>query len=133
LLSLHLPEPTNDGENRATLAIRNHWLLASKGWFIGCIPHFLDDDCATQDGREVIRFAIESLLLALGKDSSPLDPWTLNLLGIERIWTAPVERRWLQEIGVAFLDLLDGRIVCDVQSTEVMPGSIPYTRPSLGK
>jgi len=34
---LHLPEPTDSGEKKATLEIRNQWLLASLGWFNGCL------------------------------------------------------------------------------------------------
>ena len=64
LLALHLPEPTDSGEHQATL-IRNQWLLASRGYFGGCVPHGMEDACATQEGRAVIRRAIDSLLAAL--------------------------------------------------------------------
>lgn len=127
LLALHLPEPTNTGEHQATVEIRNRWLLASRGYFGGCVPHCMEEACATDEGRAVVRDAIDSLLAALRKGKSPLDASTLNLLGIESSeFEAPLERVWLTEIGQAFIDLLDGRITCTVESTEVMPGSIPY-------
>lgn len=126
LLALHLPEPTDSGEHRATLEIRNRWLLASRGYFGGCVPHRMEDACATTEGRAVIRVAIDSLLAALQKGTAPLDAGTLNLLGIEGITFASVERRWMQEIGQAFIDLLDGKIISTVESTDVMPGSKPY-------
>ena len=128
LLALHLPEPTDRGEHQATLKIRNQWLLASRGYFNGCVPHGMEDACATQDGRNVVRAAIHSLLAALQQTKTPLDADTLNLLGIEGQFTAPIERNWLRDTGHAFLDLLDGKISCLPSSTEVMPGSKPYER-----
>jgi hypothetical protein len=129
LLALHLPEPTDSGEHQATLKIRNQWLLASRGYFTGCVPHGMDDACATPAGRAVVRMAIDSLLAALQQTKTPLAADTLNLLGIEGgQFTAPIERKWLEDIGHAFLDLLDGKIRCGPSSTEVMPGSKPYKR-----
>jgi hypothetical protein len=129
LLALHLPEPTDSGQYQATLKIRNQWLLASRGYFAGCVPHGMEDACATQEGRVVVRRAIDSLLSALQLTTTSLEAETLNLLGIEGGWfTTPIERKWLQEIGHAFHDLLDGKISCDSSSTEVMPGAKPYKR-----
>ena len=126
MLALHLPEPNDSGEHQATLEIRNRWLLASRIHFGGCVPHHMEEGCATPEGRAVIRSAIDSLLAALQKGSTPLDADTLNLLAIEGKPFAPIERKWLQEIGLAFLDLLDGKITCTVSSTDVMPGSKPF-------
>lgn len=131
LLALHLPEPEKNGKNSATLAIRNQWLFASRIGCTGAVPHGLEEACATEDGRAVIREAIASLMAALGRSSAPLDSSTLNLMcfdGGDFTWT--IERKWLHEIGQAFLDLLDGKIKRTARSTEVMPGSIPYKRPS---
>lgn len=128
LLALHLPEPTNTGENEATLTIRDQWLLASRGYFSGHVPHDMATICAVPQCRALVRLAIESLLSALDDAEEPLNPGTLNLLGIEGKQFPSVERQRLKEIGWAFLDLLDGNISCDVSSTEVMPGSIPYKR-----
>jgi len=104
LLALHLPEPTDNGEHRATIEIRNRWMLASRGYFGGCVPHRMEDACATPEGRAVIRDAIDSLLAALQKGSAPLDAGTLDLLGIAGIQFASIERRWLREIGQVFGD-----------------------------
>jgi hypothetical protein len=89
----------------------------------------MEDACATQAGQDVVRIAIDSLLGALRQSPKPLDSDTLNLLGIEGIQVAPIERNLLQEIGCAFRDLLDGRITCTASSTDIMPGSKPYNRP----
>jgi hypothetical protein len=126
LLALHLPDPTDNGESKSALAIRNQWLLASRGYFNGCVPHGMEDACATTEGREVVRIAVDSLLAALRRESAPLDAATLNLLGIEGTYTAPIERRWLLEIGQAFIDLLEGKIGDTASSAEMMPGSKPY-------
>src|SRR5581483_7275723 len=80
LLALHLPEPTDSGEYQATPKIRNQWLLASKGYFIGCVPHGMEDACSSQEGRTVVRMAIKSLLEALQCAGTLLDSETLNLL-----------------------------------------------------
>ena len=129
LLALHLPEPTDSGEHQATMKIRNQWLLASRGYFSGCVPHGMEDACATPEGRAVVRMAIDSLLAALQQTKTPLDADTLNLLGIEGgQFTAPIEQKLLEDIGHAFVDLLDGKISCVSSSTEVMPGSKPYNR-----
>lgn len=42
LLALHLPEPTDEEAEAATLPIRNQWLLASRGYFTGHVPHDLE-------------------------------------------------------------------------------------------
>lgn len=128
LLALHLPEPTDGGENSATPNIRNQWLLASRGYFSGCVPHCMADACFTAEGQAVVRAAIASVLKALRGAEAPLEPATLNLLGIEGQFTRPIERSWLIDIGHAFLDLLDGEIAGVASSTEIMPGSKPYRR-----
>ena len=128
-LALHLPEPTNIGEHQAIPKIRNQWLLASRGYFVGCVPHGMKDACATQEGRAVVRTSILSLLAALRQTKTPLDAGTLGLLAIEGLeFTAPIERKMLQDIGHAFLDLLDGKISSVASSTDIMPGSRPYRR-----
>jgi|SRR5579862_6856646 len=126
LLALHLPEPTNIGEHQASIEIRNRWLLASRGYFGGCVPHNMEEACSTQAGCDVVRIAINSLLGALDLAPKSLDSDTLDLLGVEGVRFATIERRSLQEIGHAFLDLLDGKITCTASSTDVMPGSKPY-------
>lgn len=129
LLALHLPEPTPDGEHNATDAIRNQWLLASRGWFVGCVPHGLEEACATPEGRTVVRMAVESLLEALHRDATPLEASTLNLFGIEGEFVRNVERKWLIDVGHAFVDLLEGKITDTAASSALMPGSTPYQRP----
>lgn len=126
LLALHLPEPNDLGEHRATPEIRNRWLLASRGYFGGCVPHDLEFACGTTEGRYAVRMAITSLLVELGHSDLPLDTATINLLGIEGRQFAPIERNCLKDIAHAFLDLLDGQITSTAHSTEIMPGSKPY-------
>jgi hypothetical protein len=107
------------------LQIRNQWLLASRGYFGGWVPHGTEEASATPDGRTVVRMAIDSLLTEFQRASTPLDAGTLDLLGIEGIHFASIERRWFVEIGRAFIDLLEGKITCTAASAEVMPGSKP--------
>lgn len=128
LLSLHLPEPTNDGEHATTRDIRNKWLLASRGYFNGCVPHEMDFACATPERMKVVRSAIEFLMAKLVESDSTLDAGTLNILGNEGYQYFDIERERLRDIGYAFTDLLDGRIRETARSTDIMPGSKPYNR-----
>jgi hypothetical protein len=128
LLSLHLPEPTDDGEYSATPEIRNKWLLASRGYFNGCVPHEMEFACATPERMNVVRAAIKSLMAKLVESDSVLDAGTLNLFGNEGYQYFDIGRDRLRDIGHAFTDLLDGRIGDTARSTEIMPGSKPYNR-----
>lgn len=127
LLSLHLPEPNDYGEHVATTEIRNRWLLASRGYFGGCVPHDMESACSTSEGRQVVRLAIDSLLTALNRSDASLDGRTLDLLGIEGIQFNDIGRDCLNDIARAFLDLLDDKIKSTAASTEIMPGSKPYS------
>lgn len=128
LLSLHLPEPTDGGENSATPEIRNKWLLASRGYFNGCVPHEMEFACSTPERMHVVRAAIASLMAKLSESDSVLEAGTLNLLGNEGCTYFALGRDRLRDIGYAFTDLLEGRIKDTARSTDVMPGSKPYDR-----
>jgi hypothetical protein len=88
----------------------------------------MEDACSTEDGRTVVRCAIHSLMAALQRAETPLDADTLNLLGLEGEFTTPIERKWLQDVGYALLDLMDGKINVDASSADVMPGLVPHKR-----
>ncbi len=130
LLSLHLPEPDDLGNNQGTPEIRNRWLLASRGYFGGHVPHEMELVHAKPEYQAIVRVAIVSLMDALNQSDAPLDADTLNLLGVEGGYGSAIDRARLRDIGYAFVDLLEGRIKATVRSTDIMPGSIPYTRAS---
>lgn len=121
LLALHIPEPTTDHET--AYRIRNQWLLASRGYFGGHVPHNLHDAVSTEEGRQVVMNAIRSLMDALAKAPPELNGPTLDLLGIGGTFQDGFRTRQLLDVGYAFRDLLDGKIACTVESTEFMPGS----------
>lgn len=130
LLALHIEEsPEEDFPGRR---VRDQWLLASKGWFGGHVPHYLDDFASEKDGPQVIRNAIDSLLAQLKKAPARLDGPTLNLLGIEGTFVESFETCRLIEVGGAFLELMDGKIKSTARSTEFMPGSRAATRGTDG-
>ena len=129
LLALHLPEPTSDGANIETLEIRNRWLLASRGYFNGCVPHDMVFACSTPQGRSVVRAAIDSLVKALNASDAPLEAQTLNLLGNDDLPGLPVQRDQLREIAQAFIDLLEGRITTTAASKQSMPGARAWQLP----
>jgi hypothetical protein len=122
LLALHIEEPTE--QESPTRKIRDQWLLASRGYFNGCVPVNLDDAISTTEGRALVVAAIESLLRVVKKAPAKLDHHTLNLLGFESgEFTRDIESEWLIEIGEAFLALIAGEIQSDATSREFMPGS----------
>ncbi len=54
LLSLHLPEPFPAEGNSATHEIRNKWMLASRGYFNGCVPHEMEFACSTPERMQIV-------------------------------------------------------------------------------
>ena len=120
-LSLHIKEPTGSDSLEAT--IRDNWLLASRGYFNGCVPHRLDEAVSTEEGEGIVRDAIQSLLEALKKGPSHVSSGTLNLMGFSGFFHGDIETQRLINIGDAFLDLIDGKITEGAESTRFMPGS----------
>jgi len=109
---------------RLLLEFRDDWLLASRGYFLGCIPHNLEQTVSTAEGRAIALRAIDSLKAALEAGPALVDHGTLNLLGFyEGNFVRGVETSRLIEVANAFKDLIAGRIECDVTSTAFMPGS----------
>ena len=121
LLSLNIEETPD--EEFLGRKIRDQWLLASKGYFGGHVPHDLETFGNTEQGRQIVRMAIESLMTKLKNAQQHLDGPTLDLLGIGGTLVHPLETRRLIDGGQAFLNLIDGRINSDCRSTEFMPGS----------
>ncbi len=130
LLSLHLPEPNDHGEHKATPEIRKRWLVASRGYFNGHVPHDMEFACSTPENRAVVEMSIKSLMSAIEKSNSTLSANVLNLLGNDGCTFNDIDRERLLDIGHAFIDLMNGRIHSTAHSTEIMPGSTPYPRPN---
>ena len=121
LLALQIEESPD--EEFLGRKIRDQWLLASRGYFGGHVPHDFETYANTEDGQQLIRNAIESLMAKLKKAPEELDGPTLDLLGIEGTFRDPFETSRLIEVGEAFVRLLDGQITDTATSTEFMPGS----------
>jgi hypothetical protein len=122
LLSLHIEEPVKDEVK--VYSIRDKWLLASKGYFTGCIPVALEEAVSTEEGRIVVLKAINSLLNSLHKIPEKLDKNTLNIIGIEgSIFLEDIDPSDLIEVGKAFTDLIEGKIKMTASDTTIMPGS----------
>jgi hypothetical protein len=121
LLALHVEESPE--EEFIGRKIRDTWLLASGLHFTGCVPDRLEEAVSTDDGREIVIRAINSLIDALQKGPEMLDRGMLNLLGMEGIFTSDFLSRRLIEVGNAFLALIAGEIQADACSTEFMPGT----------
>ena len=127
LLALHVPEPDNftPPEMRAAAKrIRDQWLLASGGGFMGCIPCGMRDAVTTDAGVATVRSAIGSLLQALERAPKQLDQGVINLLGFADGFQWQDFETWrLIEVGHAFLGLVDGKIRATCASIEFMPGT----------
>jgi hypothetical protein len=70
LLALHVEDPVGSGAVATT--IRDQWLLASRGYFGGCVPDGLDEAVSTGEGAAIVRAAVQSLLEALAAAPSEL-------------------------------------------------------------
>jgi hypothetical protein len=121
LLALHVEDPVESGT--AATRIRDQWLLASRGFFSGCVPEGLEEAVATAGGEALVRAAIHSLLGALKSAPDRLGKEVFNLMGFEgTAFIADIETRRLVEVGRAYLDLLDGEITAGADDTSFMPG-----------
>lgn len=121
LLALHVEDPVESGPTATK--IRDQWLLASRGFFGGCVPDGLEDAVSTTEGEALVRAAIHSLLRALAAAPSHLSKDVFNLMGFSGSeFTVDIETRRLVEVGRAFLDLLDGKITTGPSDTSFMPG-----------
>ena len=121
LLALHVEDPVKSGS--IATKIRDQWLLASRGYFIGCVPDGLEDAVATPGGEEIVRKAIHSILKSLQAAPKQLNSDVLNLIGIEGgEFNADIDTWRLIEVGQAFVSLLDGKIVTDASNSDFYAG-----------
>jgi hypothetical protein len=133
-LALHVEDPVESGS--LATRIRDQWLLASRGFFTGCVPEGLEEAVSTPDGEALVRAAIQSLLGALKSAPSCLNKDVLNLMGFTGgVFTADIETWRLVEVGHAYLALLDGKIAAGPTDTSFMPGSGEprHTEPSAAE
>jgi hypothetical protein len=119
-LALHIKDPVESGS--LATEIRDLWLLASRGYFMGCVPDGLEEAVSTPEGERLVRSAIHSLLDALALGEVPLNKDVLNLMGMADEFTIDIARWRFVEIGQAFLDLLDGKIETESMDSSFMPG-----------
>jgi hypothetical protein len=121
-LALHVEDAVEPGS--LATRIRDQWLLASRGFFNGCVPEGLEEAVSTPEGEALVRGAIHSLLEALKAAPDLLSKDVVNLMGFSGSWfTADIETRCLIEVGHAYLELLDGKITTGPGDTSFMPGS----------
>ncbi|WP_439630215.1 hypothetical protein [Gemmata sp.] len=120
-LALHVEDPVESGSLAAS--IRDQWLLASRGFFTGCVPEGLEEAVATPEGDKLVRGAIVSLLETLRSAPPHLSKGVLNLMGFTGgAFNADIETWRLVEIGEAYLGLLDGKVGAGPSDTSFMPG-----------
>ncbi len=128
---LHVGDPIESGS--LATKIRDQWLLASRGFFTGCVPEGLEEAASTPEGEALVRAAIHSLLAALKAAPPRLDKGVFNLLGFTGLeFTFDVETWRLVEVGRAYLALLDGEITAGPSDTSFMPGCQEQRRTEPG-
>src|SRR4051794_15558123 len=81
LASLHIEDPTESGS--LATKIRDQWLLASRGYFNGCVPVAIGEHIATPEGKQLLRGAIQSLQKSLKAAPGKIGCEALNLLGMD--------------------------------------------------
>jgi hypothetical protein len=121
LLALHLEDPVVSGS--AAITIRDKWLLASRGYFNGYVPHCLDEAISSVEGRLLVENAVHSLMKALSEGPDYIAKDVLNLMGFSQPFADDIAACRLIEVGNAFLDLMAGKIVSDASHVSFMPGS----------
>jgi hypothetical protein len=120
-LALHVEDPVDSGS--LATRIRDQWLLASRGYFSGCVPEGLEKAVSTLEGDKLVRKAIGSLLESLRSAPPHLSKGVLNLMGFTGgEYTVDIETWRLVEVGHAYLALLDGKITAGPSDTSFMPG-----------
>lgn len=130
LLALHVEDSVDSG-SMAT-QIRDQWLLASRGFFTGCVPDGLNEAVATPEGASIVKAAIHSLLAALSTGPSHLGKDVFNLMGMEGTFMGDIESWRFVEVGNAFLALVEGKTGYDSSECLFMPGSGEHRVNPLG-
>ncbi len=121
-VAMHFPEPTK-GDTLIS-PIRDQWLLASRGYFQGCIPIDLDANLSTEEGRKLVVGAIESLLVCLRKAPEKLNKDVLNLLGVSGVeYLHDIDTWRFIEVGESFLALIAGDLTGSPDNAAFMPGT----------
>ncbi|WP_088259203.1 hypothetical protein [Fimbriiglobus ruber] len=121
LLALHVEDPVESGA--PATKIRDQWLLASRGFFTGCVPEGLEAAVSTPEGDKLVREAIGSLMESLRSAPPHLSTGVLNLLGfVGGEFTTDIETWRLVEVGHAYLALLDGKVTSGPSDSSFMPG-----------
>lgn len=124
LLALHLDEAPE--VQTYVRPIRDQWLLASKGYFGGCVPHALEQFAAEPQSLAVIEAAIIELGGRLTSSMAPLERETLDLLGMDAdAFKSSLDRQRLIDVADAFQLLIRGEIREGCSSTDLMPGTKP--------
>jgi hypothetical protein len=121
--ALHITDSVEDHSLPHT--IRNEWLLASRGYFNGCVPLSLDENVSTQEGKTVVLDAINSLLISLREAPGTLDRYVLNLMGFSREFVGDIESWRPIEVSEAIVDLVNGKQFGNALTSLSMPGSGP--------
>ena len=102
--------------------IRDQWLIASRGYFNGCVPHDFEEVISTGTGKKIVIAAINSLLSVLRDSPALLNKDVLNLMGFSGHIEGDIETYRLIEISEAMLNLISGKVGSIASDTSFTPG-----------
>ena len=120
-LSLHLD---NDVHQSGWLHdLRDKWLLASAGFFNGCVSASLDEFLTDSDRVAVVLKASERNIQNLRAFGSYVPVAHLNGLGLSGQFTADFPIEWFELINERFTALLRGQLSTDASTSPTLPAT----------
>ena len=120
VLSLHMDDDVHKPGWQHDL--RDKWLLASAGYFNGCISASLDDFLTEGDRVAVILKAAERSIQRLRTFGSYVPAAFLNAIGLSP-FTEDLPIEWFERIAERFTALLRGELATDASTSPVLPAT----------
>lgn len=119
LLSLHIGDDVYKPGWQHDL--RDHWLLASAGFFGGCISPRLDQFLTDEHRVSAILQTSERSIQSLRAFGSYVPATFLNALGIADRFGGELPIEWFDLIADRFSALLRGELTTDASTSPVLP------------
>lgn len=121
VLSLHLDDDVHLPGWQHDL--RDKWLLASAGFFSGCIYPALDEFLTDSDRIAAILRASDRSIKSLRAFGDYVPAAFLNALGIKGIFTSDQPIEYYELIANRFNALLRGELTTDASTSPVLPAT----------
>jgi hypothetical protein len=103
--------------------LRDKWLLASAGFFSGCVSPSLDDFLTDSDRIAAILRASGRRMQSLRIFGAYVPAAHLSALGLAGPFTADLPTEWFELISRRFTSLLRGELNTDASTSPVLPAT----------